>query len=377
MTPPAATLEDDDEVDFDDPRFLVDVTPREDELTYAERRRKTVGRGRHNNHNNKSIKQREQEERERGLSTSLFDRQPPPAIANAGAPPQDSAALRMMKQMGFKPGEALGRKRQALPDDSTAQSDSARSTDSDSVQPHNTASLSTGISSASRSSTEPLKFEIRERRTGLGVPQPKKARVLSHLQPSGPDDAANPLPPEQLQAYLDSVRSNVDERKAFGYLRSLRRTCEELDRRNGIQDSPMWKDPDELEREQVAVIRRRAFLRDNEDENVAVGALTSSSSTNARQREGSAGLAYDKGLSHTVVDSREDDEQAGTNDAVDETAKSHAEEQEWFAMDVRTRLGLTLAYLRREYHYCFWCGVAYENAQDMTDHCPGEAEGDH
>ncbi|KAM0791200.1 hypothetical protein ACM66B_005682 [Microbotryomycetes sp. NB124-2] len=376
--PTTAPPDDDDDVDFDDPRFLVDVAPREQELTYAERRRKTVGRGRHHhsNNNNNSIKQREQEERERGLSTSLFERQ---HNATHESPQQhDSAALRMMKQMGFKPGEALGRKRPSAPlDDQVSAQGSAASTDSEVAVSHSTANSSTGLGSASQPRTEPLKFEIRERRTGLGVPQPKKARYLPPELNQSSNDTAAPLPPEQVQAYLESVRSNVDERKAFGYLRSLRRTCEELDRRNGIEDSPMWKDPEELDREQAAAIRRKAFIRDDDDEdNGAASRGGESSETGAigQGRRSRGGLEYDRGLNNTVVDDPEQETQAETSDIDQEKAE---EEREWFAMDVRTRLGLTLKYLRNKYNYCFWCGVAYEDAKDMVDNCPGELEDDH
>ncbi|KAK4053890.1 hypothetical protein OIO90_003727 [Microbotryomycetes sp. JL221] len=368
--------DDDDYVDFDDPRFLVDAVVEPETMTYADRRRKQVGRGRDAARANQTMSrhQKELEARERGLSTSLFDKQAgshspsssnnlPTAASRSNQLPGDSAALRMMKNMGFKPGEALGRKRRADDTADIGTNDNAGANVSSSSSHLNLLAAPGASARPTEARTEPLKFEIREKRTGLGVPQPKRARVWSNEQTASSTDTQ--LPPEQVEQYLDSVRANMDERKAHGYLRSLRRTCEELDRRNGIDDSPMWKDPEELEREQDQAIRRLAFIRDDDDDDVE----------NSDSHYNQGRLSYEKGLSSTVVE--EDEEEAELDYKGKEDAAADEEQREWFAMDVRTRLGHMLRYLRSKYHYCFWCGVAYNDAQDLADNCPGELEDDH
>lgn len=43
----------------------------------------------------------------------------------------------------------------------------------------------------------------------------------------------------------------------------------------------------------------------------------------------------------------------------------------------RDRLNLVLAYLRDKHVYCFWCGIQYQDEQDMKQQCPGSEEEDH
>ena len=44
---------------------------------------------------------------------------------------------------------------------------------------------------------------------------------------------------------------------------------------------------------------------------------------------------------------------------------------------VATRLQSLLAYMRGKYSYCFWCGMEYQDAEDLKKHCPGETEEEH
>ncbi len=36
-----------------------------------------------------------------------------------------------------------------------------------------------------------------------------------------------------------------------------------------------------------------------------------------------------------------------------------------------------LLHVRNIYHYCFYCGVEYENEEDLLDNCPGIEEDIH
>ena len=166
-----------------------------------------------------------------------------------------------------------------------------------------------------------------------------------------------------MATYLDSVKSSLDLRKAGGYYRSLRRTCEELDRRRGMQSSVMWRDEEEEQREEGRKVRRRAFLREEEEEDEVLlkGAVDDKSGTSK-----SGGLAYERGQADVVQDIEEE-----------VNAEEEEEAAQWFAFDLPTRLGLMLSYLRREYAYCFWCGCQYDSQEELSKECPGEAESDH
>lgn len=177
----------------------------------------------------------------------------------------------------------------------------------------------------------------------MGVPQAKRFRT--YFSSSSSTDAAgnldtstagDPLP--DLQGYLARVKSSMDERRAYGLLRSLRRTCEELDRRAGVEDSPMWRDPDEEEREQQRVRSRKMFDRidtelDSDDERK----VTADSIKAEAKKAGRGELAYEIGTSETVVDSDSgsDEESAPAEQAAQAArpAEDPDEEAEWFSYD--------------------------------------------
>lgn len=46
-------------------------------------------------------------------------------------------------------------------------------------------------------------------------------------------------------------------------------------------------------------------------------------------------------------------------------------------LKTKERLDKILSYLRLTYSYCFWCGMRYDNQEDMQNSCPGETEEDH
>ncbi|GAA5988246.1 hypothetical protein JCM11641_002099 [Rhodosporidiobolus odoratus] len=372
-----------DDLDYDDPRLLAALSePRPSaELSYNERRKRTVAaqqeRGRSNP---KTQQQREEEAREEGLSTNL--------IARDTLAGEDSRGLKMMKAMGFKPGEALGRRAESVDDSSAAATGGAEpgveaaaprgglgfaraslAPIRGSFQPATATSQSQAEDrpqAADKPRTEPIRFEMRTARTGLGLPTAKKPRYLptsfSSKNPSSDASASTPLP--DISSYLAHIKSSVDSRRAFGLLRSARRTLEELDRRAGTEESYMWRDPEEESRDKEKYDRRRLFdkiddeLDDDDDRKIE----------DREKRAAKKGaLAYERGISGQVVDVESEDK------AQDEKE----EEEEWFAMDVQTRLGLTLAYLRSKYHYCLWCGCQYESGEDLVGNCPGTEEEDH
>lgn len=128
---------------------------------------------------------------------------------------------------------------------------------------------------------------------------------------------------------------------------------------------------DEEEKAAHGERRRRAFLRGDADFDEELGVDVADERKREDERKGKGELRYAKGLSGTVVDDPEEEGESA------EAEQAKAEEAEWFALDVPTRLGLMLAYLRREYAYCFWCGAQYDSAEDLKENCPGEAEEDH
>lgn len=164
-------------------------------------------------------------------------------------------------------------------------------------------------------------------------------------------------------AYIASQRSTIDARRAVGLFRGLRRTGEELDLRAGVQGNVMWRDEEQEIREEEKAVRRRR-LEGMGDEEEEVGG-----SRRGRGR-GKGVLDYAEGVSSTVVDTSDSDDE-------DEVSAAKEEEQAWFAQPIPERLALAQAYLREKYYYCQWCGVQYEGREDLEGNCPGVEEEDH
>ncbi|KAL8279948.1 hypothetical protein RQP46_007529 [Phenoliferia psychrophenolica] len=326
-------MADEEEYDFDDPRFLIEAPSSTKELSYAEKRKRKLAssfdKGRTHQ---RSRKQQEEDARAEGLATNLIARDTLEG---------ESKALRMMKGMGFTPGEGLGKKRKVDGEDE----------------------------GPTPSGSEPIKFHMREGRTGLGVPGSSKSSSAfppSVLAAAEAARAANPLP--DINLYLSRNLGLFNERKAFGILRSVRKTLEELDRRAGIEDSVMWKAPEDQVRDERRDRAKRAFRGGDVDPDEDWGVDVKGE---REEQDRGRGLDYEKGLSGVVVDEDGDGEEG------DEAKLDREEEAEWLAFDSPVRLALTLAYLRNTYNYCFWCGCQYNDKDDLKTSCPGEDEQDH
>ncbi|XP_076376985.1 G patch domain-containing protein 11 isoform X2 [Megalopta genalis] len=44
---------------------------------------------------------------------------------------------------------------------------------------------------------------------------------------------------------------------------------------------------------------------------------------------------------------------------------------------INERLGILIKYLRQKHFYCIWCGVAFDNENDLLSNCPGDTRNDH
>ncbi|NXA51707.1 GPT11 protein, partial [Nothocercus julius] len=65
----------------------------------------------------------------------------------------------------------------------------------------------------------------------------------------------------------------------------------------------------------------------------------------------------------------EEEEKKDEEEKEDECASSE--------ISVSEKLRLLTAYLREEHFYCIWCGITYEDAEDLSSNCPGDSAADH
>ena len=80
-----------DELDFDDPSFLVEADAEPAQLSYHQKRQRKLNLA-------NTRKPNERERRVEGLSTNLIEAQ------------AESKAVKMMRGMGYAPGESLGKR---------------------------------------------------------------------------------------------------------------------------------------------------------------------------------------------------------------------------------------------------------------------------
>lgn len=45
--------------------------------------------------------------------------------------------------------------------------------------------------------------------------------------------------------------------------------------------------------------------------------------------------------------------------------------------DVKMQLDHVTLYLREEYFYCMYCGIKFDDEQDMVRNCPGDTRKEH
>ncbi|CAD6891992.1 unnamed protein product [Tilletia controversa] len=239
-----------------------------------------------------------------------------------------SAALKMMLLMGYQHGNALG----VDPSDGPSTTSLTDPT--------------AGLSSLSPSSsagvkedrTQPLAVDDRwsKARYGLGNAAVLRTKV-DDCPRADPDTSVNASAASQGQSSsltdFRSRRAKEEEtRRAEMLLRNARRTCEDLDRKMGLDFSVLWLDPN--------------LLRPD-----------------ARPTEEDVEL-LDRAFPPVHTEN--------------EHESSRRRESERFCMlDAQSRLALTTAHLRRVCFYCLFCGCSYSSAEELQAQCPGEDEDDH
>ncbi|TMW50070.1 hypothetical protein DOY81_004880 [Sarcophaga bullata] len=72
-----------------------------------------------------------------------------------------------------------------------------------------------------------------------------------------------------------------------------------------------------------------------------------------------------------IIESKESDEE----DPKKEDNNDLKEEQEEFSNS--EKLEMLTNYIRTSYLFCYWCGVRYNNEEDLNDNCPGLTKDDH
>jgi len=71
----------------------------------------------------------------------------------------------------------------------------------------------------------------------------------------------------------------------------------------------------------------------------------------------------------------EDEEQVNAENNLQEIIETEEEEEVEIPPD--EMLKIITEYLRTDYLFCIWCGITFENADDLNSNCPGNSRDDH
>ncbi|EFX00954.1 g-patch domain containing protein [Grosmannia clavigera kw1407] len=301
-----------------------------------------------------------EQEREAALSRSLLETAAtrPSAAASKG--------LAMMARMGFKPGEALGRRRE----------EGAIQTD---AQPS--------------AQTEPIRIQVKRDRAGIGAREAEEEDSPSTKRPK-----TEPLADIDPLAYRDRIRLERETQRLDRLVHAAQVVAEAMDEqlaeatgRVPPKDRPLadvdvlWRglvrdrrraDSDRIERQRQRQ-RLDQSLRgsgggggddddddqdEDEDDRLAEGRTASLTSL--------LGSGRLRRTVHDEADGSESESEDGNQKAEEDTELATFE-----ALSPGERLQRIVDWLRTRRRYCFWCKHTYPD--DSMEGCPGETEEQH
>ncbi|KAJ6784135.1 hypothetical protein PWT90_09010 [Aphanocladium album] len=276
--------------------------------------------------------------REKALATSMLD--DPRAKKSKG--------LAMMAKMGFT-GGGLGKK-----------------TDAGQAQGR----------------TEPIHLSMKDDRGGIGMDSEKKRRFREAAAEQGiePDAKAPKLDPDEYRERVRKEREDAKlEKQFFAAQRLAERMDDEQAGEGGAQDDDS---ADSASEDEKRVKKTAISSKPLKSVNILYRGLVRHREEKERDRR----MRYDleQSLSRLPTYEEEDDDpdyktalgkRSTVYTAAEDLDEEDPELDEFNALDVRERLERLLKHLRKQHRYCFWCKMAYPDAE--MDGCPGLSEEDH
>lgn len=411
----APSTTDQDEEDFMSDSLLPTASSSSSHLlTYTDKRRKLDA---HHSRSSarRSLKEREEEAREEGLGRDLLAEAE--IVAGGGTLPPESRdgrskweklarddegkvfaekgegedgttkAMRMMLAMGYRRGQALGKRSQPAQEEGVEEEEeddepkttaaaSPPDTDPEPLDSDEEAAaakaradsdareedeyLSGGISAPpsfsapllnpSSSSIEPLRpdqrwLDNRHRRAGIGMIPRTHPTTASAIRSKASASLSTPSQVRLESDFRHRISHEHSQRHHLALLLRARKTLIDLDLAAGTQYSPLWLDA-----------QLYLLLSGQSESRLDQGTIDERMERDAAFKE-AIELLWD-------VFGSEDEGQR--------------EEAKLFCnLEVKAQLELVLESLRRQHRYCLFCGCQYRDEEDMAQNCPGEMEEDH
>lgn len=327
----------DDEDDYMNMTFG-DTQPAKETSLQRTQRLKKEARARGLVKSKAQIAEEEAAAREKALATSMLD--DPRAKKSKG--------LAMMAKMGFA-GGGLGKKTE---------------------------------DGKSQSRTEPIHLSLKDDRGGVGMDSEKKRRFREAAAEQGlaPDAKAPKLDPDEYRERVRKEREDAKlEKQFFAAQRLAERMDDEQSAEVGSKEDADDDSGSEAEQKPKKLPHSSKPLK-------SVSILYRGLVRHREEKERDRRMRYDleQSLSRLPTYEEEDDDpdyktalgQRGTvYTMAEDLDEEDAELDEFNALDVRERLERLLKHLRAQHRYCFWCKMAYPDAE--MDGCPGLTEEDH
>jgi len=329
-------VDDDEEEDYMSDAFLAkcvqeDVRPglkmshatKREHETLKKKEEVAIQEAKEKSKRSKSTRQElEEEQRRQGLDTSLD---------------QSNKGFAMLQKMGYKQGDSLGKDNQGR--------------------------------------VEPIPIEVKADRSGLGreaaVQQISEAKAEFRRRHA---EARARSAERQREMSAQEFRLNLARknrsRQTESDLYTSQKTCHQLDTVKG------WTEPVEdwfwPERTRVT-----DDADDIDAENIA--------------RDAEAAQAAEAAAAEAARDPKDPDEFGAFDSDEDEprfreippapqgnkSDRDHPEEDEGDEFTSEEKLQILTGYLRSQYNYCLWCGISYENSDELKASCPGPTREDH
>ncbi|KAM0481282.1 hypothetical protein ACHAPX_003385 [Trichoderma viride] len=328
----------DDEDDYMNMTFEASAPTTESSVQRAQRLKKE-SRARGIIKSKAELAEEEAAAREKALSTSLLD----------DPRSKKSKGLAMMAKMGFK-GGSLGKKTE---------------------------------DGESSGKSEPIQISMKEDRGGIGLDNEKKRKLREAFDEK--DAKSVKVDPNE---YRERMRVEREDARLEVQLHAAQRMAERLDDEKAGKDTA-----DATSSSEEAEAEAEAEASDSKPRPISSRPLKSFPVVyrglirHREEKERDRRMRHDleQSLSRLPTyesgDEEEDDDKMAlgkkqtvyaTADDLDEVDE---ELDEFNALDPGTRLSRLVMYLREMHWYCFWCKMAYPDAE--MDGCPGLTEEDH
>lgn len=320
----------DDEDDYMNMTFQ-DPTPVKETSVQRAQRLKKESRARGIIKSKAQLAQEEVAAREKALSTSMLD----------NPRSQKSKGLAMMAKMGFK-GGTLGKKNE----------------DGD-----------------ASGKAEPIKISMKEDRGGIGLDSEKKRKLQEAAEERNIKSVK--VDPNE---YRERMRMEREDARLETQLRAAQRTAERLDEEKTGADT---QEHSSSEEEETSTSKPKPI---SSRPLKSIPVLYRGLVRHREEKERDRRMRYDLEQSLSRLPTYENDEEdeddkkalgksSITYATADDLDEEDEELDEFNALELGTRLSRLVMYLRETHRYCFWCKMAYPDAE--MDGCPGVTEEDH